>query len=161
MLQSSITANQLKALRVIETRLARQNCLWVITGSLAFALQGLDFVPSDIDLQADRAGAYCIEAALSDFVTRPVQFQEAEKIRSHFGSAEIESVQVEIMGDLQKREFAGEWTTPTNISLHRRSVDFHGMRLPVLSLSYEHTAYLMLGRTETASKIKAWLDRDS
>jgi hypothetical protein len=153
-----ISVDQLQALRLIETRLAPLDCLWVLTGSLAFAVQRLDFVPADIDLQTDRKGAFQIEAALSDFMIRPVRFQQSEKIRSHFGSAIVNGVQVEIMGDLQKRGPIGNWSEPPDLLQHRRWVDFDGIRLPVLSLTYEYSAYLMLGRTETASKIKAWLD---
>jgi hypothetical protein len=153
-----ISVAQLQALRIIETRIAPLDCLWVITGSLAFAVQGLDFLPGDIDLQTDRNGAFQIEAALSDFMIRPVRFQQTEKISSHFGSPVVHSVQVEIMGDLQKRGPAGDWGEPPDLFRHRRWVDFDGIRLPVLSLTYEYSAYLMLGRTGTASKIKAGLD---
>lgn len=85
---------------------------------------------------------------------------ESEKIRSYFGSAVIKGkgIQVEIMGNLQKRGPDGEWSQPTDLVRYRRWVEVGGMLLPVLALDYEYAAYLALGRTETARKIKAWLD---
>src|SRR5690554_3052289 len=77
----------LDALRVVRDRLDSREILWAITGSLGFALQGLDFDPHDIDLQADREGAYTIGRALAEYEVTPVRFRQGERIRSHFGTA--------------------------------------------------------------------------
>jgi len=159
MARPRITAEQAEALRIIERRVAPTGCVWAITGSIAFALQGLDFTPEDIDLQTDREGAFQLEAALSEFMIEPVRLRESERIRSYFGAAEIKNIRVEIMGDLQKRLPTGEWTEPTDVARHRRWIEWEGIRLPVLSLRYEYEAYSMLGRKETAGKLRAWLDR--
>jgi len=45
------------------------------------------------------------------------------------------------------------------VARHRRWIEWEGIRLPVLSLRYEYEAYSMLGRKETAGKLRAWLDR--
>ena len=41
-------------------RLAEMSVLWVVTGSLGMALQGMPVTVHDIDLQTDAAGAYKI-----------------------------------------------------------------------------------------------------
>ncbi|HEY3364356.1 MAG TPA: hypothetical protein VGK74_04830 [Symbiobacteriaceae bacterium] len=51
----------LAALRLICTRLDGKQLNWALTGSLNFALQGVPVSVNDIDIQADRAGAYEIE----------------------------------------------------------------------------------------------------
>ncbi len=131
---------------------------WVLTGSLAFAFQGLPVTPADIDIQTDTQGAYAIEQHFSDCVVRPVSFSSIERIRSHFGELEIGGVKVEIMGDLQKRLDDGTWETPPDLSLLRRFVDYDGMCVPVLALEYEYQAYLRMGRAKRAMMIKAFIE---
>ena len=43
----------------------------------------------------------------SEFMTRAVALRTSERIRSHFGAAEIDGVSVEIMGDIRKRTEGG------------------------------------------------------
>jgi hypothetical protein len=131
---------------------------WAITGSLGFALQGMEIAVHDVDLQTDRAGAYEIQRRFSTCVVRPVAFSESERIRSHFGALEIRGVKVEIMGDVQKRLPDGRWEDPVDVTLHRRWVMCEGVRLPVLALEYECQAYLIMGRIERAEMLKKWLD---
>ncbi|MBA7706967.1 hypothetical protein ES703_115828 [subsurface metagenome] len=107
-----ITARHQKAIRTIYETLKDLDITWTITGSLGFALHGMDVGINDNDLQTDKDGAYQIEDAFQSNVIRKVTFSEAE-----------------------------------------------GMRLPVLSLSYEEQAYRKLGRTEKADKIKEWLTK--
>ena len=131
---------------------------WVITGSLGFALQGLEVEVQDVDIQTDRAGAYEVERRLSSHVVRPVAWSESGRIRSHFGALEIGGVKVEIMGDLQKRMMDGRWEEPVDVIRNRRWVMWQGLRLPVLSLEYEYQAYRILGRAEKAETLKKWLE---
>jgi hypothetical protein len=152
-----LAARYLNALRVIIRRLEGRAIDWAVTGSCGFALQGLDVAVHDIDLQTDGPGAYAIERALADKIRRKVVYSAAERIRSHFGALEIDGVKVEIMGDIQKRLGDGTWEAPVDIRPHRRWVVLEGMRIPVLSLEYEHMAYLALGRTKQAEMVKMWL----
>ena len=152
-----IATPYLDALRVIVQRLEGQAIDWAVTGSCGFALQGLDVEVHDIDLQTDAAGAYAIERALADKSRRKVAHSAAKHIRSHFGALEIDGVTVEIMGDIQKRLGDGIWEAPVDIRSHRRWVAIAGMRIPVLSLEYEYTAYLALGRAERAAILRTWL----
>ena len=152
-----IATRYLDALRAIVQRLEGEAIDWVVTGSCGFALHGLDVAVHDIDLQTDVAGAYAIEHALADKSCRKVEYSAAERIRSHFGALAIDGVTVEIMGDIQKRLGDGTWEAPVDIRSHRQWVAIGGMRIPVLALEYEYTAYLALGRAEQAEMLRTWL----
>ena len=149
----------LEVFRQVHARLQTTNINWVLTGSLAFAMQGIPLVPRDIDLQTDREGAYRIEALFASHVTRCVTDSDAaERVRSHYGDLLIEGVQVQIMGDMQKRESpAHEWETPTDLGVHKRWIEFEHMLVPVLSLEYEAEAYRKMGRLERAELLSSYL----
>ena len=155
----TITPAHRSALKRIHGLLEGSGVTWVVTGSLRMALQGMAIAVHDIDIQTDRAGAYEIEARLSEFMRRSVSVRSSEKIRSHFGAAEIEGVSVEVMGDIQKRVEGEVWDTAPNLQELRRTVLIEGISVPVLSLEYEYGAYLRLGRTDKARAIRKWLDR--
>lgn len=148
----------LTVLKMIHARLQNTTVNWVLTGSLAFALQGVPVTVNDIDVQTDRTGAYEIERLFNSFVKHRVQFSSTEKIRSHFGTLSIMGIQVEIMGDVQKRLRDGSWEPPFELDRYKKFIPFENEQLPVLSLAYEYEAYLKMGRVETATLLKGWLD---
>lgn len=153
-----IDPQYLNALRNICQRLQDERLIWVVTGSLGMALQGVDVEVHDIDLQTDKDGAYEIESRFSEFVVKPVRDSVAERIRSHFGLLEIDGIKVEIMGEVRKRMEDQTWEEPVDVPRHRRWVEMEKMRVPVLSLEYECDAYLKLGRSEKADMLRKWLD---
>lgn len=130
---------------------------WAVTGSTSFALQGLAFEPDDIDVQTDRAGAHALEARLDAGWIEPIHWRVGDRVRSWFGRFELEGVQVEVMGDLERR-VAGEWIGPIDVTEHRRTVTWRGRHVPVLELAYEARAYEQLGRTTRASQLRARLE---
>lgn len=148
----------LNVLRQIHARLFNTDVNWAVTGSLGFALQGVPAQPNDIDIQTDKAGAYAIESLFSDVVIRKVKFSSAERIKSYFGALQIDGIQVEIMGDIQKRDADGGWEEIVDLVRYRRMVEIDGLIVPVLSLEYEYQAYLKFGRTERAKMLRRWLD---
>ena len=148
----------LNVLRQIHARLSNTDVNWAVTGSLGFALQGVPVQPNDIDIQTDKVGAYAIESLFSDIVIRKVEFSATERIKSHFGALQIDGIQVEIMGDIQKREADGVWEEIVDPARYRLMVEIAGMLVPVLSLEYEYQAYLKFGRTERAKMLRRWLD---
>ncbi len=149
----------LQVLHQIHTRLKDLPSPWAVTGSLGMALQGAPLEVHDIDLQTDEAGAYEIERRFSGRMVRPVKFKESERIRSHLGMFELEGLQVEIMGALQKRLEEGNWEEPVRVELYRQWTELEGLRIPVLSLEYEYRAYLTMGRVEKAEMLRSWLER--
>ena len=114
-------------LRQIHAQLSNTDVNWVVTGSLGFALQGVPVQPDDIDLQTDKAGAYEIERLFSDLVIREVKFSATERIKSHFGALQIDGIEVEIMGDIQKRGADSVWEEIVDPARYRRMVEIEGM----------------------------------
>ena len=152
-----INSTYLNVLRKLSKRLGEAGVDWAITGSCGFALHGVPIEPNDIDVQTDRAGAYQIERLFAEDVTRPVRFSTAERIRSHYGSLLVRGVQVEIMGDVQKRFSDGTWEEPVDVSEFMQIIDVHGVHIPVLSLEYEREAYSLLGRSEKVRLLERYL----
>jgi hypothetical protein len=149
----------ISVLHIIFTCLQDSKVNWALTGSLSFALQGLPVEPHDIDVQTDDVGAYEIERLLAEYVVKNISFSSAENIRSHFGALSIDGINVEIMGNIQKRLPDGTWEKAVDIKRHKRSIVVENMHIPVLSLEYEYEAYIKLGRFERAQMIKDMLAR--
>lgn len=143
----------------IVTKLQGSEVNWVLTGSLSFALQGLPLEPHDIDIQTDEKGAYEIERRFASQVSRNVMYSAGERMRSHFGALLIDGIEVEIMGDIQKRLEDGTWEAPVDPGSHKRFVHFEGMQVPVLSLEYEAQAYQKMGRLERAEMLRRFVQR--
>lgn len=154
-----ISNQHFRVLKTIVFYLKDHPIHWAVTGSLGMALQGMSLDVHDIDLQTDRDGAFEIEHILSRYVVNAVCFCESERIRSYLGMLEIDGIQVEIMGDIQKRLEDQTWEEPVKVDLHRQWVEVEGMQVPVLSLTYEYQAYLRMGRIEKAEMIKDWLQK--
>ncbi len=148
----------LNVLRQIHARLCNTDVNWVVTGSLGFALQGVPVQPNDIDIQTDKVGAYEIERRFSDVIIRKVKYSAIERIKSHFGALQIDGIEVEIMGDIQKRGVDGVWEEIVDPAHYRQMVEIAGLLVPVLSLEYEYQAYLKFGRVERAEMLRRWLD---
>ncbi len=146
-------------LRTIYKHLRDTPIVWVVTGSLGMALQGLRLEVHDIDLQTDEIGAYEIEKRFAEHIVQPIRDTTSERIRSHFGILEIEGVKIEIMGALQKRLHGQKWDAPVEVTDYRRFVEVEGMRIPVLSLAYEQQAHRRLGRLDKARAIRLWLEK--
>jgi GNAT superfamily N-acetyltransferase len=147
----------LRILHTICDNLGGTDIDWVLTGSLAFALQGMDVDVHDIDIQTDRTGAHRIQEIFGDHMIEAVVLRKSAKIRSHFGAFVLDGVRVEIMGDMQKRSPGGTWEDPVDLGRHKAYLDIDNMRVPVLSLEYECEAYTKLGRPEKAALLKEYL----
>lgn len=132
--------------------------LWVLTGSLSFALRGIPVEVHDIDIQTDAPGAYAFEELFSSYRTRPVRYIESARIRSHLGALTIDGVAVEVMGDIAKRNATGAWDPPVALHDQRIVIPYAAMQIPALSLEYEYRAYMQLDRFEQAARLRAWID---
>ena len=142
----------IKVLRILAKRLSPVK-FWVVVGSTNLAMQGVDVVPKDIDILADKEGAYAIGAALSEYVVLSVAFRENEFFKSHFGRFIINGIEVEIMGDRVSKNPGGDTWGETKGYPAKMLFDIDGMKIPVLSLEQEYEAYIHLGRKEKAEKI--------
>ncbi len=152
-----IPPSHLDVLRTISARLGTGGVNWALTGSLGVALQGVPVEVHDIDLQTDEAGAYEIERLLVEYAHKKVALSCTDRIRSHFGALCIDGIQVEVMGDVQKRCADGSWENAPDLPRHKRVVRVGSMQVPVMSLEYERQAYRKLGRMEKAEILEEWL----
>jgi hypothetical protein len=144
MLETSL----LVALHALHERLDHQLVNWAITASCGLALQGVPVSVRDVDLATDSAGAYRIEQLFAAEMVRPVQFSEAERIRSYYGAFLLQGYTFEIIGDSQYRNAAGGWSEPVDLNAYKHFIHLEEMALPVLTLDFEHESYVKLGRAE-------------
>lgn len=156
-----IESRLIKVLHKLHNHLNTDEVDWVVTGSLGFALHGMDVEVHDIDIQTDKAGAYEIERRFLPYVIRNIEFSSSERIHSYFGELNIDGVKVEIMGDIQKRLADGTWEDKIDVCNKRRFINYQGLSVPVMSLEYECEAYNKLGRTDKADQIRRYLEQHS
>ncbi|APW98343.1 hypothetical protein CHINAEXTREME_11305 [Halobiforma lacisalsi AJ5] len=156
----ALESRYLAVVRTLTERLP-EHLEWALTGSTAFALQGVPVEPNDVDVQTTEDGAYGIADRFPESVVDPVPFEEGDRIRSHFGALERRGVRVEIMGAVQKRDADGTWELPVDVAAHRTFAMADGTRVPVLSLEYEAKAYERLGRSERAKLLCEYAETDS
>lgn len=133
-----------------------KNACWGLTGSTSFALQGMDVDVHDIDIQTDEATAYLLGELLADYEVEPVRFRGNEKIRSHFGKFLVDGIEVEVMGDIQKKT-EGKWEDIIPLNTLLDYVSYGDKSIPVLRLTYESKAYRKLGRIEKAEQIDGFI----
>lgn len=158
-MQETLSAAHRRVLELVVSRLADVREPWAVAGSTGMALQGVPVTPRDLDLQTTARGAYQIEDRLREFMLEQVAFRTSERIRSHLGRGRVDEVEVEIMGDVEKRLTDGSWDSPPNMSAVARLVSRGGMSVPVLSLEYELQAYEKLGSSDRTAVLRSWLAR--
>jgi hypothetical protein len=128
---------------------------WALTGSAGLRLQGVDLPVHDLDLQTDKDTVYLLEKELAEFMKTPVHVWESEHTLSYHGQAEIQGLQVELLGDIRHRGADGAWLPPLDISSVLVWVEWHGLKIPVLSLAHEALAYEKMGRQQKAELIRS------
>lgn len=154
-----LEAHHIETLRLIAQMAERERgLLWALTGSTSFALQGMEVVAHDIDIQTDRDSAYKLGESLGEYCVEPVRFSGTETMRSHFGRFQVGQTEVEVMGDIEKRLPNGEWEAAPDLRKLIQYVEFEGMRLPVLALWYEAKAYRTMGRIARAEEIERYIE---
>jgi len=135
-------------LRQIARRLDEAGVPYKVVGGTAVALHGVPVPVKDIDIETDAAGAYRFQSLFAGHVVQPVTLRETESYRSHFGRFDFDSVMVEVMGDLQRRE-AGAWV-PTATATESM-VDLDSVPVRVSWLEEEMLAYIRRGRLDRAA----------
>ena len=143
-------------LRRIAQRLDETGIAYKVVGGACAALHGLPLHVRDIDIEVSAADAYRFQQLFPAQVTLPVALGETELYRSHFGCFDFEGVQVEIMGDNQRREMDGWAPTRTQTE---EFIDLDGVAVRVSWLEEETLAYIRRGRLERAAQCLARGDR--
>ena len=130
---------------------------WALTGSAGLRLQGLDLSVNDLDVQTDAGTVFLLEKKLSPFMKSPVHLWETEHTLSYHGQADIQGLQVELLGDIRRRLADQTWSESLEIEAVVVRVEWHDWEVPVLSLEHEALAYERMGRGQKAELIRAAL----
>lgn len=150
-----------KALSLLVAQIRPTDYLWALTGSAGLRLQGVDLSVHDLDLQTDAKTIYLLEKKLADFMKVPVHVWESEHTLSYHGQAEINGLQVELLGDIRHRHPDGTWEPPLDIESVLVWVEWRGLKIPVLSLTHEALAYEKMGRTQKAELIRSAIRKET
>jgi hypothetical protein len=134
---------------------------WALTGSACLRLQGLDVSVNDLDLQTDGNTVFLLEKKLSLFMKVPVHRWETEHTLSWHAQAEIQDLQVELLGDIRHRQGDQTWDDALDIQSVLVWVEWRDLKVPVLSLEHEALAYEKMGRMQKAGLIRSVLRKES
>jgi hypothetical protein len=134
--------------------------VWVLTGSAGLRLQGVDISVNDLDLQTDAQTIYVLEQKLADYMKVPVHAWESTHTLSHHGQAEINGLQVELLGDMRHPSSAGIWEPACDITSFREWVSWRELQVPVISLEHEALAYEKMGRMQKAELIRSAIKKE-
>ena len=96
-------------MKKIVERLKEKNVNWVLTGSTALAIHGVDVTVHDIDIKTDMESADKIADALKEFNIEPMHVKTSPQFKSYYGLFKINDVQVEVFADLEVKR-NDEWT---------------------------------------------------
>jgi hypothetical protein len=147
------------ALKKIAEKLNGKGLNWVLIGSTALAIQGVDVPVHDIDIMTDMESADKIAIALKEFNIEPMHYKTSAQFKSYYGLFKINEVQVEVFADLETKH-NDEWakTVRSRIIVMQR---YEGMTLPLLELREEYEAYKVMGRDEKAKKILEFMEKEN
>jgi hypothetical protein len=135
-------------LAAIAQKLEEQNISYTAVGGVSVAAQGAPIPVKDIDLELSEKDAIRFGEIFAEAELEPVTFKESQNYRSHFGRFQIDSLIVEVMGDLQRREKDGWKPSMTST---REQVLVEGVPVSVSWLEEETLAYLRRGRLDRAA----------
>ena len=152
-----LDSNIVDALRTIYTKLSETNILWVIGGSLALKLIGLDVKPRDIDLFTNETGAYEIEKTLAEYLIKNVSLSMKDNIRSHYGILNVHGVEVEIIGHIEFKDERNIWESGRKLEEVVDIFEYEGMKLPLMQIESQLKGYTKIKRTEKIKIIEEWL----
>jgi hypothetical protein len=133
---------------------------WALTGSAGLRLQGMDIPVNDLDLQTDASTVFLLEKKLSRYMKVSVHLWETAHTLSYHGQAEIQGLQVELMGDIRHRQADQTWSESLEIESVLVWVKWHELEVPLLSLEHEALAYEKMGRTQKAALIRSTLRKE-
>ena len=135
--------------------------LWALTGSAGLRLQGVDIPVNDLDLQTDAITVFLLEKGLSPFIKLPVHLWETEHTISYHGQAQIQDLQIELLGDIRHRLVDDTWSESLEIESALVWVEWQDLKVPVLSLEHEALAYERMGHTQKACLIRSVLRKEA
>lgn len=153
-----IDDNIIKIIKELHTKLEQTGVQWILTGSTALAMRGVDIQTNDIDILTNRKDVKSIDKILNNYRIQYPDLSETNNYRSYYGIYEIDGIKIDLMGDFQYKLKNSKWSD-TNQNNKIEFVDFHGMPLPMLTLQQELKEYENTDRQDTVLKIKEYLEK--
>jgi hypothetical protein len=152
-----IPDKNISALKIIVDKLSNKNLHWVLVGSTALAIHGVNVKVNDIDILTNINSADKIAKQLKEYIQEPMHYRENSQFKSYHGMFKINGVQVELLADLECI-YNNKWIKKKNLGIVVYK-DFSNMIIPVLDLKEEYEAYKRMGKNEKANKILEVLQR--
>jgi predicted nucleotidyltransferase len=147
----------INVLKTLHSRLDEADIIWVIGGSLALVLEGLNITPRDIDLFTDKEGAYKIEELFAEFLVRNVSFSTKDNVRSHYGALNIDGIEVEIIGFIEFQNEDGTWYGGRKLEDVKRIFKLDNIEIPLMKLESQLRGYKRIGRKSRIRMIEEWM----
>ncbi|HDD63785.1 MAG TPA: hypothetical protein ENF53_01300 [Thermoprotei archaeon] len=134
-----------------------QGIKWILVGSTASYLNGVDVRPKDIDILSDRDGAIALGRYLSAKyeVVKPMTYSTSEVYESYFGIYKIGAVKVEVMGNLVIKGRYGRFSVPFDEMLRfSREIILKGVVVRLVPLEWQLVANLYIpGKEKRVDRI--------
>lgn len=144
-------------LRAVVRRLHAAGIAFKVVGGAALALHGVPVPVDDIDLEMPVPDVYRFQELYGEHATQPAALSASDLYRSHFGRYTVDGVQIEVMGDLHRRE-GDRWVPGYSTTEARLEVD--GVPCPASWLEEETLAYIRRGRLERAARCLPYCDHE-
>ncbi|NHJ47303.1 MAG: hypothetical protein FK733_05890 [Asgard group archaeon] len=134
-----------KVLKQIIVKLSKTNIMWLLSGSTNLFIQGIKITASDIDIISTKEDLFRIEEIFKDYIVKKIEYNESEKYRSWFGRLNINSIQIDLMADLEYKPPNSDWIKSDSLN-NKMKILFDNYALYVNSLESELTFYSNMKR---------------
>jgi len=130
---------------------------YCIVGSTSLFLEGVPVEPSDIDILTTKDSAFKIDKLLNPYRLVECKLRESEVFRSYFGKYKIDSIDVEVMGELQYRK-NDRWSRPfTPSTIKTKYVNLNNEKIRIARLEETYKFCKEIGREKTCKIIEEYL----
>ncbi len=149
---TQISQNRKKALLDIHRRM--EGYSYVIMGSTALPVQGINVNAEDIDILTDSSGAYRLSTKYHEHIVNPVKYSKNGRFRSHYGQIYFGNHIIDVMGDLEI-EVNGIWEKHDHLINKPTVIPIDGVGIPFVNTNDLLRIYRGLARDKDLAKIRA------
>ena len=150
-------SNIIPVLRKLAKILEENYIEYCIVGSTSLFLEGVPVEPSDIDILTTKDSAFKIDKLLNPYRLVECKLRESEVFRSYFGKYKIDSIDVEVMGELQYRK-NDRWSMPlTPSTIKTKYVSLNDEKIRIAELEETYKFCKEIGREKTCKIIEEYL----
>lgn len=143
-----------KVLAKLERLFTDKKVWWVLGGRTGLVLRGVEVEDdNELDICTTKEDAYRISKLLADYVSSPVVVEESPTFRAHIGKFTQDGVDIEVMGDPEKKLTDGSW-----IGLPKGNIttfSWQGRIINVFTLESEHRYYVQTSDEKPTRKVVA------